>query len=46
MKYQVHYEGYYIIEAKSLDEAFETNKDDDEVEFEHCENTDVEIFGE
>ena len=39
MKVKVYYEGYYIIEAESLDEALETDRDDAEVEFEEWENT-------
>lgn len=39
MKVNVYYEGYYIIEAESLDEALETDRDDAEVEFEEWENT-------
>ena len=39
MKVKVYYEGYYIIEAESLDEALETDRDDAEVEFEEWGNT-------
>ena len=39
MKVKVYYEGYYIIEAESLDEALETDRDDADVEFEEWENT-------
>ena len=39
MKVKVYYEGYYISEAESLDEAIETDRDDAEVEFEEWENT-------
>ena len=43
-KYKVFYEGYYIIEADTIDEALETSRDDYGVEFEEWENTDVEVF--
>lgn len=42
MKVKVYYEGYYIIEAESLDDAMETDRDDAEVEFEEWENTEAE----
>lgn len=40
-KYKVYYEGWYIIEADTIDEAIETDRDDAEVEFEEWENTDA-----
>ena len=43
-KYKVFYEGYYIIEADTIDEALESSRDDYEVEFEEWENTDAEAF--
>lgn len=39
MKVKVYYEGFYIIEAESFDEALETNRDDADVEYEEWENT-------
>lgn len=42
MKYKVYYEGFYVIEADSLDDALETNRDDADVEFEEWENTRAE----
>lgn len=44
MRYKVLYNGYYIIEADSADEALETDRDDADVEFEEWENTDAEMF--
>lgn len=38
MKYKVHYEGYYIIEAESAEDALETSRDD-YTEYEEWENT-------
>ncbi len=43
--YKVHYEGFYLIEADTIDEAMETSRDDYEVEFEEWENTDAEMVG-
>ena len=42
MKVKVYYEGFYIIEADSLDEALETSRDDAEVEFEEWSNTEAD----
>jgi hypothetical protein len=43
--YKVFYEGYYIVEADTIDEALETSRDDAEVEYEEWSNTDaVEIY--
>lgn len=42
MKVKVYYEGYYIVEADSLEEALETNRDDAEVECEEWENTEAD----
>ena len=41
-KYKVYYEGWYIIEADSIEEALETDRDDAEVEYEEWENTEAE----
>lgn len=40
-KYKVYYSGWYIIEADSIDEALETDRDDVEVEYEEWENEDA-----
>ena len=45
MTYKVHYEGFYIIEADSEEEALATNKDDYEVEYEEWTNTECEEYG-
>lgn len=42
MMVKVYYEGYYIIEADSLEAAMETSRDDAEVEFEEWENTEAD----
>lgn len=42
MKVKVYYEGFYIIESDSLDEALETSRDDAEVEFEEWSNTEAD----
>ena len=39
MKVKVYYEGFYIIEADSLDAALETDRDDEEVEYEEWEKS-------
>ncbi len=44
--YKVTYEGFYLIESDSIDEAIETDRDDYAVEFEQWENTDAEMVGE
>ena len=41
-KYKVYYQGWYIIEADSIDEAYETDRDDAEVVFEEWENYGVD----
>lgn len=41
-KYKVYYEGWYIIETDSIEEALETGRDDAEVEYEEWENTEAE----
>lgn len=43
-KYKVYYEGYYIVEADTIDEAIETSRDDYEAEYEEWENTDAVLF--
>lgn len=40
-KYKVYYSGWYIVEADSIDEALETDRDDVEVEYEEWENNDA-----
>lgn len=42
MKVKVYYEGFYIIEADSLEAALETSRDDEEVEFEEWGNTEAD----
>lgn len=42
MKVKVYYEGFYIIEAESLEAAMETDRDDAEVEFEEWSNTEAD----
>ena len=42
MKVKVYYEGFYIIEAESLEAAMETIRDDAEVEFEEWNNTEAD----
>lgn len=42
-KYRVSFNGWYIIEADSIDEAVETSMDDFDVEYAEYENTDAEI---
>jgi hypothetical protein len=44
--YKVMYEGFYLIEADSIDEAIETDRDNYGVEYEEWENTDAEMWGE
>lgn len=44
--YKVKYQGYYLIEADSIDEALETCRADFEVEFEEWENIDAEMVEE
>ena len=39
---KVYYEGFYIIEAESLEAALETSRDDAEVEFEEWDNTEAD----
>lgn len=39
-KFKVFYEGWYIIEADTIDEAIETSRGDGEVEYEEWENVD------
>lgn len=46
MRYKVYYEGFYIIEADSIDEAMETNRDDVDVEYEEWENVAAGVWGE
>lgn len=41
-KYKVCYEGWYIIEVDSIEEALETDRDNAEVEYEEWENTEAE----
>lgn len=41
-KYKVRYEGWFIVEADSIDEALEFDRDDYEVKYEQWENTDAE----
>lgn len=43
-RYKVFYEGYYIVEAETIDEALETSRDDEEVELEEWVNTEAEKF--
>lgn len=42
MRYKVYYKGFYFIEADSIDDAIETNKDDFDVEYEEWENVNAE----
>ena len=42
-KYRVYFEGWYIIEADTEDEALGTSMEDFGVEYAEYENTDVEI---
>lgn len=42
MKVKVYYEGFYIIEADTLEAAMETSRDDAEVEFEEWSNTEAD----
>lgn len=45
--YKVKYEGFYYIEADSIDEALETCRDDYEAQYEEWENTEaVEMWEE
>lgn len=43
-KYKVYYEGWYIIEADTIDEAMETSMDDFDTEYAEYENTDAELW--
>lgn len=38
-KYKVSYTGFYVIEADTLREALESDRDDVEVEYEEYENS-------
>ena len=42
--YKVYYEGFYLIEAETIDEAMETCRDDYEAEYEEWENTKAEVY--
>lgn len=42
MKVKVYYEGFYIIEADSFEEALGTSRDDTEVEYEEWKNTEAD----
>lgn len=42
-KYRVSYSGWYIVEADSVDEALDSDRDDSE--YEEWENTDAEEVG-
>lgn len=42
MKVKVYYEGFYVIEAASLEAAMESSRDDAEVEFEEWSNTEAD----
>jgi hypothetical protein len=44
MKYKVFYSGWYIIEAETVDEAVETDRDDAEVEYEEWSNDDAVLL--
>lgn len=44
--YKVHYKGVYFVEADSIDEAMETDREDYEVKWECWENTDAERWDE
>lgn len=44
MKYKVHYSGWFIVEADTIDEAVEIDRDDAEVEYEEWENTEAEVL--
>ena len=41
-KYKVYYEGFYIVEADTKEEALDTVRSDYEVEFEEWENVEAE----
>lgn len=43
-RYKVYYSGWYIIEADTVDEAIETDRDDAEVEYEEWENNDAILY--
>lgn len=43
-KYKVYYSGWYIIEADTIDEALETDRDDAGVEYEEWENEEAISF--
>ena len=40
--YKVSYKGFYIIEAETIDEAMDTDREDYEVQYETWENIDAE----
>lgn len=40
-KYKVYYSGWYIVEADTIEEALETDRDDAEVEYEEWGNDDA-----
>ena len=42
MKVKVYYEGFYIIEADTLEAAMATGRDDAEVEFEEWNNAEAD----
>lgn len=44
MTYRVYYEGFYIIEAESVEDALQSDKDDAEVQYEEWENTKAQMF--
>lgn len=43
-KYKVYYCGWYLIEADTIDEAVETDRDDAEVVYEEWENFDAVLL--
>lgn len=45
MKCKVYYSGWFIVEADTIDEAVEIDRDDAEVEYEEWENTGAEVMG-
>ena len=45
-KYKVFYTGWFVVEAETIDEAVEIDRDDCEVEYEEWENTDAICLGE
>lgn len=44
--YKVHYEGFYLIEAETIDEAMETTREDYESQYEEWQNTKAVKVGE